>query len=67
MTMAPLTQDEQQLRIYFASLRELKQEVAALNLSNAPCTELSMGMSNDFAIAAAEGATFVRIGTKLVG
>ncbi len=67
MTMAPLTQDEQQLRIYFASLRELRQEVAALNLSNAPCTELSMGMSNDFAIAAAEGATFVRIGTKLVG
>ena len=30
-------------------------------------TELSMGMSNDFAIAIEEGATMVRIGTALVG
>ncbi|MEJ7154846.1 YggS family pyridoxal phosphate enzyme, partial [Staphylococcus ureilyticus] len=33
----------------------------------APCEELSMGMSNDYPIAIEEGATFVRIGTKLVG
>jgi hypothetical protein len=32
----------------------------------APCEELSMGMSNDYPIAIEEGATFVRIGTKLV-
>ncbi|MDU7160088.1 MAG: YggS family pyridoxal phosphate enzyme, partial [Staphylococcus epidermidis] len=37
------------------------------NLAHAPCTELSMGMSNDYQMAVEEGATFVRIGTKLVG
>ncbi|MBF0747476.1 YggS family pyridoxal phosphate enzyme, partial [Gemella sp. 19428wG2_WT2a] len=31
------------------------------------CTELSMGMSNDFNEAIIEGASYVRIGTKLVG
>ena len=31
------------------------------------CTELSMGMSNDFIIAIEEGATMIRIGRKLVG
>ena len=36
-------------------------------LPHAPCTELSMGMSNDFIIAIEEGATYVRIGTALVG
>jgi PLP dependent protein len=36
-------------------------------LKHAPCTELSMGMSNDFMIAIEEGATMIRIGTALVG
>ena len=51
MTMAPYIKDEQILR----------------KLPYAPCTELSMGMSNDYEIAVEEGATFVRIGTSLVG
>ena len=38
-----------------------------LQFAYAPCEELSMGMSNDFEIAIEEGATFVRIGTALVG
>ncbi|MDA5443300.1 YggS family pyridoxal phosphate enzyme, partial [Staphylococcus aureus] len=42
-------------------------EIQRLNLEYAPCDELSMGMSNDYLIAVEEGATFVRIGTKLVG
>ncbi|RNB39463.1 YggS family pyridoxal phosphate enzyme, partial [Staphylococcus aureus] len=32
-----------------------------------PCEYLSMGMSNDYQIAVEEGASFIRIGTKLVG
>lgn len=67
MTMAPHTEDEAFLRSCFRNLRMLQEEIKALGLSHAPCTELSMGMSNDFQIAIEEGATFVRIGTALVG
>lgn len=67
MTMAPLTEDKIKLRQYFNRLRLLKEKVQSLNLSYAPCTELSMGMSNDFNEAILEGASYVRIGTKLVG
>ncbi|MFI3545314.1 YggS family pyridoxal phosphate-dependent enzyme [Mammaliicoccus sciuri] len=67
MTMAPLIEDKIKLRQYFNQLRILKEKVQSLNLSYAPCTELSMGMSNDFNEAILEGASYVRIGTKLVG
>ncbi|WP_210618185.1 YggS family pyridoxal phosphate-dependent enzyme [Mammaliicoccus lentus] len=67
MTMAPLTEDKEKLRQYFKQLRLLKDKVQSLNLSYAPCAELSMGMSNDFNEAIIEGASYVRIGTKLVG
>lgn len=67
MTMAPLTEDKIKLRQYFNQLRLLKGKVQSLNLSYAPCTELSMGMSNDFNEAILEGASYIRIGTKLVG
>lgn len=67
MTMAPNTDDEQVIRNTFAGLKKLQLEIASRNLPHAPCTECSMGMSNDYRIAAEEGATFVRIGTALVG
>ena len=67
MTMAPFTEDEAQIRNVFKQLREKRDEINKLNLDYAPCTELSMGMSNDYEIATEEGATYVRIGTKLVG
>ncbi|WP_251549078.1 YggS family pyridoxal phosphate-dependent enzyme [Neobacillus muris] len=67
MTMAPFTDDEQVIRECFHKLRELRDQIQACHFEFAPCTELSMGMSNDFAIAIEEGATMVRIGTALVG
>ncbi|WP_077211448.1 YggS family pyridoxal phosphate-dependent enzyme [Bacillus dakarensis] len=67
MTMAPFTSNEAVLRNCFRTLKELQNQVQHLNLEYAPCHELSMGMSNDFAIAIEEGATMVRIGTALVG
>jgi hypothetical protein len=67
MTMAPFIKDEQILRNCFRSLKQLQNEIQNLKLPYAPCTELSMGMSNDYEIAVEEGATFVRIGTSLVG
>lgn len=67
MTMAPNTDDEAIIRATFKGLKKLQQQVAVLKLPFAPCEELSMGMSNDYEIAIEEGATFVRIGTALVG
>lgn len=67
MTMAPYTEDEEELRQCFRKLKSLQEEIQRLQLRHAPCTELSMGMSNDYTIAIEEGATFVRIGSALVG
>jgi pyridoxal phosphate enzyme (YggS family) len=67
MTMAPNTTDEQVIRACFKKLKQLQTDVQTMKLSYAPCSELSMGMSNDFQIAVEEGSTMVRIGTALVG
>lgn len=67
MTMAPFTEDDTVIRNVFKQLKQLQQQVTELSIPNVPCTELSMGMSNDYEIAVEEGATFVRIGTALVG
>jgi hypothetical protein len=67
MTMAPQTNDESLLRSVFRKLKELQRDVEAKGWAHAPCHELSMGMSGDYTIAVEEGATFVRIGTALVG
>nr|WP_246593854.1 YggS family pyridoxal phosphate-dependent enzyme [Evansella tamaricis] len=67
MTMAPFVDDVETVRPYFRKLRELRDEIAEKDLEHAPCRELSMGMSNDYVVAVEEGATFVRIGSALVG
>jgi len=67
MTMAPNTEDEALIRSVFKEMRALRDRLMEKNMPHAPCTELSMGMSNDYSIAIEEGATFVRIGTALVG
>ena len=67
MTMAPNTSDENKIRPVFRKLKSLQEKVQKLGFSHAPCLELSMGMSNDYTIAIEEGATFVRLGTSLVG
>jgi PLP dependent protein len=67
MTMAPFTDNEQEIRCCFRGLKKLQEEIQALHIPYAPCTELSMGMSNDYIIAIEEGATFIRLGTSLVG
>jgi pyridoxal phosphate enzyme (YggS family) len=67
MTMAPNTEDKEIIRNVFKKLKKLQLEIASKGYEYAPCNELSMGMSNDYEIAVEEGATFVRIGTALVG
>lgn len=67
MTMAPYTEDSDYIRQLFKLLRLKRNEIKNLKLDYAPCEFLSMGMSNDYQIAVEEGASFIRIGTKLVG
>ncbi len=65
MTMAPLTSDSSVARRVFRSLRQLRDELATRAATHIKLTELSMGMSGDFAVAIEEGATLVRIGSRL--
>ncbi|WP_413380025.1 YggS family pyridoxal phosphate-dependent enzyme [Alkalihalobacillus sp. 1P02AB] len=67
MTMAPFYEAPELTRPVFRGLRELQELVAAKQFTHAPCLELSMGMSNDYRVAIEEGATFIRVGTALVG
>jgi len=52
-------------RASFGQLREARDRLQSEGFST--CTELSMGMSNDFEAAIAEGATMIRIGTDIFG
>lgn len=65
MTMAPYTDDEAVLRGTFRGLRQLRDEVAGRNERFVRPVHLSMGMSNDYRIAVEEGATLIRVGTRL--
>ena len=59
MTMPPLAEDPEASRPYFSRLRELAAEHGL--------PELSMGTSQDYRVAAEEGATLVRVGSVLCG
>jgi pyridoxal phosphate enzyme (YggS family) len=65
MTMAPLVEDPEETRPWFAALRELAEK--ARTATGLPMPHLSMGMTQDFEVAIEEGATMVRIGTALFG
>jgi pyridoxal phosphate enzyme (YggS family) len=66
MTMAPFTNDERIVRRSFSLLRECAEKARA-RFPSLLLTELSMGMSNDFRAAIAEGSTLVRVGTAIFG
>jgi len=65
MSMTPLGADEYTLRYLFEAVTSVKSELEAKY--NCKMSELSMGMSQDYAIAAQSGATMLRIGRKLFG
>ena len=62
MTMAPFNASEYEIDNYFSKMRELKEEYEK---KYDYITELSMGMSNDYIEALKNGATIIRIGSKL--
>lgn len=66
MTMAPVVDDPARARPAFASLRALRDALRA-RVSGLDLPVLSMGMTDDFEVAIAEGATHVRIGRAIFG
>ena len=67
MTIPPFLEDPEDVRPYFAQLRDLRSALLKEGLDPARLRELSMGMSHDFEIAVQEGATIVRLGTAIFG
>lgn len=67
MTMAPYEAEPEQTRFVFRALRALRDELQNRSPETNSITHLSMGMSNDFEVAIEEGATWIRLGTVLVG
>lgn len=65
MTMPPPADDPEVNRPYFTAVRELRDQIA--DALGQPLPVLSMGMSDDFEVAIACGATHVRIGTAIFG
>jgi hypothetical protein len=64
MTMAPFSPEERVVRPCFTRLREWRDQLAK-DFPETDLSTLSMGMTNDFEWAVAEGSTLVRIGTAL--
>lgn len=64
MTMAPFEASQEELQDIFSKTHQLQKQLEKKQLKNMPFSELSMGMSRDFEVAIANGATYVRIGTS---
>ena len=67
MTLPPWFEESERVRPFFRRLREVRDELRAQGQFGENQGELSMGMSHDFEIAVAEGATMLRIGTAIFG
>jgi PLP dependent protein len=66
MTIAPLVENAEEVRPVFRTLRMLRDRLRA-ELPECAWQHLSMGMTDDYSIAIAEGATIVRIGRAIFG
>jgi uncharacterized pyridoxal phosphate-containing UPF0001 family protein len=65
MAIPPLAKEAEASRQYFVRLRELRDLLQSE--FHVDLAQLSMGMTQDFAIAVEEGATLVRVGTAIFG
>jgi len=65
MAIPPFREDPENARTFFRKLREIRDQLE--QEAGVALPELSMGMSHDYVVAIAEGATLVRIGTALFG
>lgn len=67
MTIGLFSAETEKVRACFKLLKNLQQQIIALNISNVEMHELSMGMSGDLETAIEEGATIIRVGTAVFG
>jgi len=67
MTVAPYSENPEDIRWVFKKMKEIFEKIALMNFINADMKYLSMGMTNDFEIAIEEGSNIVRIGTAIFG
>jgi uncharacterized pyridoxal phosphate-containing UPF0001 family protein len=65
MCIPPLVSQAEESRKYFIQLRQLREDVE--HHCGIKLAHLSMGMTNDYAVAIEEGATLVRVGTAIFG
>lgn len=65
MTIPPLAEEAEASRKYFVELRKLRDQLQTE--FHVDLAQLSMGMTQDFAVAVEEGATLVRVGTAIFG
>lgn len=62
MAIPPLSEEPEDVRPYFAEMRRLRDQIAAVHPS---VVGLSMGMTDDFEVAISEGATSIRVGRAI--
>lgn len=67
MTIGLFSAETEKVRKCFRLLKDIQQQIIALNIPNVEMQELSMGMSGDLETAIAEGATIIRVGTAIFG
>lgn len=67
MTLPPFFDEAEAARPFFRRLRELRDELQNEGAFGDRRGDLSMGMTHDFEVAIAEGATIVRVGTAIFG
>lgn len=67
MTVAPFVDDETLLAKVFSGLKQISLDISAKKEDTVYMDELSMGMTNDYSIAIANGATMIRVGTAIFG
>jgi pyridoxal phosphate enzyme (YggS family) len=65
MTVAPMVRNPESIRSFFRQLRSLRDDLS--QRLGVPLPVLSMGMTDDYAIAVEEGATMLRLGRALFG
>lgn len=67
MTIAPIADDQEDIRWVFRDLKKISVDIEREKLDNMSMQYLSMGMSQDYEIAIEEGANIVRIGSSIFG
>jgi pyridoxal phosphate enzyme (YggS family) len=67
MTIGLPGSSPEEIRPSYSDLREISEKLRGTGVMPAEATELSMGMSGDFELAIAEGATIVRVGSSIFG